>query len=140
MILLFSPVARCVFSIWVFLTQSCQENLCAVFHHIDYQNNYATPNLFLKRSGNIALLSSLLKWPDALLYQYNAYSLVITCSAGQLHVQMHGETGRSSAFLCPFQVPLAQWCHINMELRGRMVSINPIPTVDRKSMFQEFNQ
>uniref|UniRef100_A0A8C7TG90 Si:dkey-24p1.6 n=1 Tax=Oncorhynchus mykiss TaxID=8022 RepID=A0A8C7TG90_ONCMY len=75
----------CVFSIWVFLTQSCQENLCAVFHHIDYQNNYATPNLFLKRSG-------------------------------QLHVQMHGETGRSSAFLCPFQVPLAQWCHINMEL------------------------
>ncbi|KAK6296165.1 hypothetical protein J4Q44_G00338780 [Coregonus suidteri] len=32
---------------------------------------------------------------------------------------MHGESGRSSAFLCPFQVPLAQWCHVNMELRGR---------------------
>ncbi|XP_024299011.1 protein sel-1 homolog 3 isoform X1 [Oncorhynchus tshawytscha] len=91
----------CVFSIWVFLTQSCQEKLCAVFHHIDYQNNYATPNLFLKRS-------------------------VITCSAGQLHVQMHGETGRSSAFLCPFQVPLAQWCHINMELRGRMVDVTMV--------------
>ncbi|XP_029373460.1 protein sel-1 homolog 3 isoform X2 [Echeneis naucrates] len=43
----------CLFSIWIFVTRHCQENLCGVFHHIDSQNNYATPTLLLKNSGKL---------------------------------------------------------------------------------------
>ncbi|KAL0973423.1 hypothetical protein UPYG_G00203400 [Umbra pygmaea] len=84
-----------VFSIWVFLTEPCQQHFCAVFHHIDSKNNYATPTLFLVNSGH-------------------------------LHVQLHGESEKSSAFLSPFQVPLGQWCHINIELRGTTVNVTTV--------------
>ena len=44
-------------------------------------------------------------------------------SAGHLHFQMNGEEGESSAFLSPFIVPLRQWCHLRVVLRGRAVSL-----------------
>ncbi|XP_059187954.1 LOW QUALITY PROTEIN: protein sel-1 homolog 3 [Centropristis striata] len=43
----------CMFSIWIFVTRHCQENMCGVFHHIDSNNNYVTPTLFLKKSGQL---------------------------------------------------------------------------------------
>ncbi|XP_029923078.1 protein sel-1 homolog 3 [Myripristis murdjan] len=44
--------------------------------------------------------------------------------SGQLHVQMSGESGESSAFLCPFTVPLSQWCQVNLVLRGQIVTVS----------------
>ncbi|XP_031429173.1 protein sel-1 homolog 3 [Clupea harengus] len=44
-------------------------------------------------------------------------------SSGQLHIQLHGKSGVSSAFLSKFTVPLRQWCHLNMELDGWTVRI-----------------
>lgn len=41
---------------------------------------------------------------------------------GQLHIQMNGEEGESSAFLSAFKVPLREWCQISVILHGRMVS------------------
>lgn len=46
---------RCMFSMWIFVTRQCQNHLCGLFHHIDSQNNFATPALFLKRSGRIII-------------------------------------------------------------------------------------
>ncbi|XP_056138761.1 protein sel-1 homolog 3 [Lampris incognitus] len=53
-------------------------------------------------------------------------------SSGKLHVQMNGESGDSSAFLCPFQVPLNQWCNFNVALRGRAVTVSMKCTDDKK--------
>ncbi|XP_039985928.1 protein sel-1 homolog 3 [Xiphias gladius] len=47
------PFAWCSFSIWVFVTGRCRESMCGVFHHIDSDNNYATPALFLTTSGQL---------------------------------------------------------------------------------------
>lgn len=44
----------CTFSIWILLTKACPDKLCGVFHHVDSQNTYATPAVFLTRSGRIA--------------------------------------------------------------------------------------
>ncbi|KAK2846785.1 hypothetical protein Q5P01_009784 [Channa striata] len=43
----------CMFSIWIFLTRKCQESMCGIFHHINSQNNYATPAVFLTNSGQL---------------------------------------------------------------------------------------
>ncbi|AWO98759.1 putative protein sel-1 -like 3 [Scophthalmus maximus] len=44
----------CLFSIWVFVTRHCQqESKCGVFHHIDSDNNYVTPTLFITNSGQL---------------------------------------------------------------------------------------
>ncbi|XP_034405152.1 protein sel-1 homolog 3 [Cyclopterus lumpus] len=43
----------CMFSMWIFVTRHCQDNLCGLLYHIDSQNNYVTPTLFLKRSGQL---------------------------------------------------------------------------------------
>ncbi|XP_071781443.2 protein sel-1 homolog 3 [Centroberyx gerrardi] len=85
----------CMFSIWIFVIRHCQDRMCGVFHHLDSQDNYVTPALFLT-------------------------------SSGQLHVQMTGESGESSAFLCPFKVPLSQWCQLNMVLHGRLVTVSMV--------------
>ncbi|XP_044057682.1 protein sel-1 homolog 3 isoform X1 [Siniperca chuatsi] len=45
--------ARCMFSIWIYVTRHCQGNTCGVFHHIDSHNNYVTPTLFLTNSGQL---------------------------------------------------------------------------------------
>ncbi|KAM3875095.1 protein sel-1 homolog 3 [Diretmus argenteus] len=47
-------------------------------------------------------------------------------SSGRLHIQVTGEPGESSAFLCPFKVPLSQWCQLNVVLRGRMVTVSMV--------------
>ncbi|KAK7883333.1 hypothetical protein WMY93_029507 [Mugilogobius chulae] len=85
--------ARCSFSLWLLVTESCQQNMCGVLHHIDREERYVTPALFLTPSG-------------------------------QLHVQMSGEAEQSTAFLCPFRVPLGDWCHITVELHGRTVDVS----------------
>ncbi|XP_032358274.1 protein sel-1 homolog 3 [Etheostoma spectabile] len=85
----------CMFSIWIFVTRHCQDNLCGVFYHIDRHNNYITPTLLIKKSG-------------------------------QLHVQMDGESGESSAFVSPFKVPLSEWCQISVMLQGRMVTVSMV--------------
>ncbi|XP_040929298.1 protein sel-1 homolog 3 isoform X2 [Betta splendens] len=43
----------CAFSIWIFVTRHCQERLCGVFYHINSHNDYATPTVLLKRSGQL---------------------------------------------------------------------------------------
>ncbi|XP_068441517.1 protein sel-1 homolog 3 [Clinocottus analis] len=43
----------CMFSMWIFVTSHCQDNLCGLFYHIDSRNNYVTPTLFLKKSGQL---------------------------------------------------------------------------------------
>ncbi|KAE8295068.1 Protein sel-1-like protein 3 Suppressor of lin-12-like protein 3 [Larimichthys crocea] len=43
----------CMFSIWIFVTRQCGSELCGLFHHIDSQNNYITPTVFLKSSGHL---------------------------------------------------------------------------------------
>ncbi|XP_013888276.1 protein sel-1 homolog 3 isoform X2 [Austrofundulus limnaeus] len=47
------PFPWCTISIWIFVTRHCQERMCGVFHHIDSHNNYVTPSLFLKSSGQL---------------------------------------------------------------------------------------
>ncbi|XP_035240283.1 protein sel-1 homolog 3 isoform X1 [Anguilla anguilla] len=47
----FSP--WCVFSAWLFLTQPCRHRLCGVLHHINSQNVYASPSVFLTSSGQL---------------------------------------------------------------------------------------
>ncbi|XP_072547841.1 protein sel-1 homolog 3 [Salminus brasiliensis] len=82
----------CAFSIWVLLEQPCRDRLCGLLHRIDSKANYATPTVFLTRTG-------------------------------QLHVQLQGEDGHSSAFLSPFIMPLGLWCLLRLELKGRLGSI-----------------
>ncbi|KAG9348491.1 hypothetical protein JZ751_002227 [Albula glossodonta] len=43
----------CVFSTWLFLSQPCRSRLCGVLHHIDSNNNYASPVMFLTNSGHL---------------------------------------------------------------------------------------
>ncbi|KAI5099354.1 protein sel-1-like 3 isoform X1, partial [Silurus meridionalis] len=43
----------CAFSLWVFLDRHCKEHLCGVLHHIGAKDNYASPSLFLTRTGHL---------------------------------------------------------------------------------------
>ncbi|XP_054650974.1 protein sel-1 homolog 3 [Dunckerocampus dactyliophorus] len=43
----------CVFSMWVFVTRSCQGSACGLLYHIDSRSNYATPTLLLTKSGQL---------------------------------------------------------------------------------------
>uniref|UniRef100_UPI0037E75EAE protein sel-1 homolog 3 n=1 Tax=Semicossyphus pulcher TaxID=241346 RepID=UPI0037E75EAE len=43
----------CMFSMWIMVARHCQEKLCGLFHHIDPDDNYATPALFLSNSGKL---------------------------------------------------------------------------------------
>ncbi|XP_060928555.1 protein sel-1 homolog 3 [Limanda limanda] len=85
----------CSFSVWLFVSTRCQGRLCSVFHHINSEDNYISPSLFLKQSG-------------------------------QLHMQMNGESGDSSAFLSTFKVPLHQWCRISVRFQGRRVILSMV--------------
>ncbi|XP_046891587.1 protein sel-1 homolog 3 isoform X2 [Hypomesus transpacificus] len=85
----------CALSMWMFLTQYCQQRYCGLLYHIDSSSDYATPTLFLTDTG-------------------------------QVHIQMHGGSAVSSAFLCAFQMPLGQWCRLHMELRGRKVDVTMV--------------
>ncbi|KAK0152726.1 Protein sel-1 3 [Merluccius polli] len=85
----------CTFSIWVFVMKHCELRMCSIFHHIDSDDNYATPVVFLTETG-------------------------------QLHFQMDGEPGESTAFLSPFSVPLRQWCHLSVVLRGRTATVHMV--------------
>ncbi|GAA6232699.1 protein sel-1 homolog 3-like [Lates japonicus] len=43
----------CLFSIWIFVTRHCQESMCGLLHHIDSRDNYVSPAVFLKNSGQL---------------------------------------------------------------------------------------
>ncbi|KAL6115894.1 uncharacterized protein ACO6RY_00633 [Pungitius sinensis] len=43
----------CMFSVWIFVTRHCQEDLCGLLYHVDSHNNYVTPTLFLQKSGKL---------------------------------------------------------------------------------------
>ncbi|KAM9852871.1 protein sel-1 homolog 3 [Aulostomus maculatus] len=43
----------CMFSIWIFATRHCQENMCGVLHHVGSHDNYVTPTLLLTKSGHL---------------------------------------------------------------------------------------
>ncbi|XP_034557622.1 protein sel-1 homolog 3 [Notolabrus celidotus] len=47
------PSPWCMFSVWILVTRHCQEEICGLFHHIDSQNNYISPTLFLRNSGKL---------------------------------------------------------------------------------------
>lgn len=49
-----------MFSMWVLVTRHCQHQLCGLFYHIDSEDNYATPVLFLTASGGLQIPSMLL--------------------------------------------------------------------------------
>ncbi|KAJ3590927.1 hypothetical protein NHX12_008875 [Muraenolepis orangiensis] len=83
----------CMFSIWVFVMKGCEDRLCSVFHHINSNDSYVTPVIFLTRTG-------------------------------QLQFQMSGEPGKSTAFVSAFRVPLRQWCHLSVVLRGRTATVD----------------
>lgn len=104
---------RCMFSIWLLVTRHCQNQLCGIFHHIDSENNYATPSLFLKASGGLIVQI------PATLEIKRSHRICPMC-AGQLHIQMKGEYGES-AFISAFQVPLSQWCQISVMIEGARV-------------------
>ncbi|XP_051522393.1 protein sel-1 homolog 3-like [Myxocyprinus asiaticus] len=93
----------CDFSLWVLLVKPCSTRLCGLLHHIDSDNNYSTPSLFLTETGKI-------------------------------HVQLHGETGHSSAFLSPFKVPLYQWCRLSLKILGRLAKLS-IACTDGQQQF-----
>lgn len=116
---------RCMFSMWIFVTRQCQNRLCGLFHHVDTQNNFATPTLFLKRSGRIIIQVFPLTSQRFSLWKYTLrpdfhHCFFISCT-GQLHIQMRGEYDETSAFLSSFKVPLGEWCHISLMLQSRMV-------------------
>lgn len=43
----------CAFSLWVLLVKPCSNHLCGLLHHIDAENDYSTPALFLTNTGQI---------------------------------------------------------------------------------------
>ncbi|XP_066555754.1 protein sel-1 homolog 3 isoform X2 [Amia ocellicauda] len=43
----------CVFSTWVFMTRPCRQHFCGLVHHVDDNNNYASPVLFITDAGQI---------------------------------------------------------------------------------------
>lgn len=45
--------AWCKLSIWIMVTRYCRSAMCGLLHHIDKQNNYVTPALFLTDSGHL---------------------------------------------------------------------------------------
>ncbi|XP_043976245.1 protein sel-1 homolog 3 isoform X2 [Gambusia affinis] len=47
------PFPWCELSLWVFVRRYCKHKLCGLFYHIDSHNNYATPALFLTKSGQL---------------------------------------------------------------------------------------
>lgn len=116
---------RCMFSMWIFVTKTCRDNLCGVFHHVDSQNNYATPSVFLTSSGRIPSPCFSLDVPETFLRRPGAFTLdpssLFTTRPGQLHVQVRGKSDESSAFLSSFTVPLNVWCHISLMLHGGRV-------------------
>lgn len=62
---------RCRFSIWILLTKACRDKLCGVFHHVDSQNNFATPTVFLTGSGRIASPGLVLLEPELHCFVFN---------------------------------------------------------------------
>nr|XP_019943733.1 PREDICTED: protein sel-1 homolog 3-like [Paralichthys olivaceus] len=43
----------CLFSAWIFVSRHCQGSLCGMLHHINSENNYISPSMFLTNSGQI---------------------------------------------------------------------------------------
>ncbi|XP_035009706.2 protein sel-1 homolog 3 [Hippoglossus stenolepis] len=43
----------CLFSVWIFVSRRCQGGLCGVFHHINSENDYVSPSLYLTHSGQL---------------------------------------------------------------------------------------
>lgn len=101
---------------WVLLTKHCQNDLCGLFHHINSENNYATPALFLTASGGL-----IVQIPSALVMKRSEGHTGFAPCVGQLHVQMKGESGES-AFTSTFQVPLSKCCQISIVIQGATVS------------------
>ena len=99
---------------WVLVTRHCQNPLCGILYHIDSENNYVTPSLFLKASGRLMIQI------PATLAIIRSHGICPMC-AGQLHIQMKGEYGES-AFISDFHVPLSQWCQISVMMQGATVS------------------
>lgn len=66
---------RCMFSMWIFVIKTCRDNLCGVFHHVDSQNNFATPSVFLTSSGRIPSPGFSLDVPETFLQRPGAFTL-----------------------------------------------------------------
>ncbi|XP_061576398.1 protein sel-1 homolog 3 [Cololabis saira] len=49
---------------------------------------------------------------------------VLLTNSGQLHIQINGESPKSSAFLSSFTVPVNKWCQLSLELQGRTVTVS----------------
>ncbi|KAG7479951.1 sel-1-like 3-like [Solea senegalensis] len=54
---------------------------------------------------------------------YITPTLLLT-NSGELHIQLSGESGQSSAFLSMFKVPLSEWCQLSLTLQGRTVTLS----------------
>ncbi|XP_008274864.1 protein sel-1 homolog 3 [Stegastes partitus] len=53
---------------------------------------------------------------------------VLLTDSGQLHIQMNGGSGESSAFTTLFKVPLSEWCRLSVVLHGSTVSMSMVCT------------
>ncbi|KAM6988401.1 protein sel-1 homolog 3 [Tautogolabrus adspersus] len=45
--------SRFMFSMWIWLTRHCQGKMCGLFYHIDSNQDYTTPTMFLTNSGQL---------------------------------------------------------------------------------------
>ncbi|XP_042627697.1 protein sel-1 homolog 3-like, partial [Cyprinus carpio] len=92
--------------------------LCGLLLHIDAENNYATTSLFLTDTRKAVNHSN--DFHSFLFCITYRIHFCLICS-GKIHIQVHGDTGHTSAFLSPFKVPLHQWCRHSLEILGRVV-------------------
>ncbi|XP_026150238.1 protein sel-1 homolog 3 isoform X2 [Mastacembelus armatus] len=56
---------------------------------------------------------------------YGTPTLFLT-NSGQLHIQIHGESEKSSAFLSQFKVPLNEWCQLSLIFSGKTVTVSMV--------------
>lgn len=112
--------SRFAVSFWVLVEKPCSNHLCGLLLHIDAENNYATTSLFLTDTRKAVNHSN--DFHSFLFCITYRIHFCLICS-GKIHIQVHGDTGHTSAFLSPFKVPLHQWCRHSLEILGRVVRL-----------------
>ncbi|KAJ1214479.1 hypothetical protein NDU88_002097 [Pleurodeles waltl] len=84
------------FSIWMYLLNYCSHLLCGILHHIDPNNMYTTPLLFLTEEGSVHIQLQLVKGSDfAVKTNFklpirNWFRLDFVFDGRQLTVMTHG--------------------------------------------------
>ncbi|XP_056409714.1 protein sel-1 homolog 3-like, partial [Hyla sarda] len=56
----YSLSPRCTFILWVYVTQRCPTDFCAVFYHLDDNHDYVTPAILMTDTGHLHVQVELL--------------------------------------------------------------------------------